>query len=466
MNRLLASLVLLAAGFLATGRADEKLVLGRVAFGSCARQDKPQPIWDPIVAGKPQRFLFLGDNIYGDTKDMEVMREKYALLAKIPGYLKLRAACPILGTWDDHDYGVNDGGADYPKKDESQVQFLDFLGVAKDSPRRAQKGIYHAEVFGPPEKRVQIIVLDTRYFRGPLAKRGTFIRDQGPYVPSTDKTSTMLGEAQWKWLEEQLKVPAKIRILASSIQVVPQDHGWEKWMNLPHERERLYQLLKDTKAAGVIVLSGDRHLAELSVMDAGLGYPLYDLTSSGLNFGSPVWRKLEVNRHRVGTMNAGNNYGAVNIDWDKADPVIALQIRDEVGDVVIQEKITLSLLQPGAYKSKAGAKLVVINEKAMTPDLVKELLKKEVTLEMTVVATGASAKSGMIFLNSATDRKSEDNFTVVLDKKAQEGLKAAGIADARAYFEGKAIAVTGTLSLFNGAPQIVVSDAKQIQGKD
>ncbi len=467
MNRFLLSTTLLGLAALASvGRADETLVLSRIAFGSCAHQGKPQPIWDPIVAGKPQRFLFLGDNIYGDTQDMQVMRDKYALLAKIPGYQKLRAACPILGTWDDHDYGVNDGGAEFPKKDEAQIQFLDFLGLPKDSPRRAQKGVYHAELFGPPEKRTQIIVLDTRYFRGPLAKRGKFIRDEGPYVPSTDKTSTMLGDAQWKWLEEQLKVPAKLRILVSSIQVVPQDHGWEKWMNLPHERERLYTLLKDTKAAGVIVLSGDRHLAELSVMDAGLGYPLYDLTSSGLNFGSPTWRKLEANRHRVATMNMGNNYGAVNIDWDKADPTIALQIRDEAGDVTLSEKIALSLLQPGAYKSKAGAKLVVINDKAMTPELVKELLKKEVTLEMTVVATGASAKSGMIFLNSATDRKSADNFTVVLDKKAQEGLKAAGIADPRTYYEGKAIAVTGTLSLFNGAPQIVVSDAKQIQGKD
>ena len=58
-------------------------------------------------------------------------------------------------------------------------------------------------------------------------------------------------------------------------------------MNFPHERERLYKLLRDTRAGGVVLLSGDRHLAELSVTDAGLGYPLFDLTSSGLNQGSP-----------------------------------------------------------------------------------------------------------------------------------------------------------------------------------
>src|SRR5262249_41922243 len=147
---------------------------------------------------------------------------------------------------------------------------------------------------------------------------------------------TMLGETQWKWLEEQLKVPAKVRLLVSSIQVVAEDHGHEKWMNLPLERERLYKVLRDSKASGVIVLSGDRHLAELSLMDAGIGYPLYDLTSSGLNQGSKKWRRLETNKHRVATMNQGDNFGMVLIDWEKTAPRIRLQIRDVEGEVTIQ----------------------------------------------------------------------------------------------------------------------------------
>src|SRR5437899_1083363 len=154
----------------ASAAANEKQVLSRIAFGSCARQDKPQPIWDAVVAAKPELYLSLGDNIYGDTQDMAVMKKKYDQLAAIPGWQKLKSTCPILATWDDHDYGVNDGGAEYPKKDESQQLFLDFFGIAKDSPRRKQKGVYHAEVFGPPEQRVQVILLDTRYFRSSLKK--------------------------------------------------------------------------------------------------------------------------------------------------------------------------------------------------------------------------------------------------------------------------------------------------------
>jgi len=39
----------------------------RIAFGSCAKHWQPQPIWEAIIAKKPDLFLFLGDNIYGDT---------------------------------------------------------------------------------------------------------------------------------------------------------------------------------------------------------------------------------------------------------------------------------------------------------------------------------------------------------------------------------------------------------------
>ena len=204
-------------------RGDDKLVLTRIAFGSCARQDKPQPIWDAIVAARPDIYLSLGDSIYGDSEDMAVMKKKYDMLAAIKGWQTLKKTCPILATWDDHDYGVNDGGAEYPRKDESQQLFLDFFGIPKDSPRRKQKGVYSAETFGPPDKRVQVILLDTRYFRSPLKRKaGKTPFNEGPYEPSPDTKATMLGEAQWQWLEEQLKVPARVRILVSSIQLVPQ----------------------------------------------------------------------------------------------------------------------------------------------------------------------------------------------------------------------------------------------------
>lgn len=324
--------------------------LSRILFGSCVQQGQPQPIWEKMVAAKPQLTLLIGDNIYGDSADMNVLKQKYAMLGAEPGFQKLKRLAPIMATWDDHDFGVNDGGDDYPQKTESQKVFLDFWGDAASSPRRAREGVYDAKLFGQAGKRVQIILLDTRYFRSPLKICSSCTAGQGRYEPDANPSKTMLGAAQWKWLEEQLRLPADVRIIASSVQVVPEDHGWEKWMNFPLERERLFKLLRETGARGVIFISGDRHLAELSMMDAGLGYPLYDLTSSGLNQASPNWRKYETNRHRVGTMNWGNNFGMIQIDWTKTDPVIALQIYDEEGDINIQRKIRLSTLQPGVIK--------------------------------------------------------------------------------------------------------------------
>ena len=79
--------------------------LDRIAFGSCAEEGDPQTIWAPLVAAKPDLFLFIGDTIYADTEDMAVMKAKYDQFAKEPGYENLVATCPILATWDDHDYG-------------------------------------------------------------------------------------------------------------------------------------------------------------------------------------------------------------------------------------------------------------------------------------------------------------------------------------------------------------------------
>lgn len=317
-----------------------------IAFGSCAYQTRPQPIWDTVLETKPDLFLFIGDNVYADTEDMQVMRDKYAMLAAMPGYQRLVRSTPLMATWDDHDYGVNDGGAEYPKRAESREIFFEFFGEPEDSERRKHEGVYDAKIFGPAGKRVQIILLDTRYFRSPLRRRVPANRALGPYVANTDPRATLLGEEQWRWLEMQLKMPAEIRIIASSIQVVAADHGWEKWMNFPHERRRLFQLIRSTKASGVVFVSGDRHLAELSMMDGGIGYPVYDLTASGMNSGSKEWRPYEVNRHRVGTMNWGDNFGMIKIDWESSDPQISLQIRDRGGDINIQRKISLSTLQP------------------------------------------------------------------------------------------------------------------------
>lgn len=252
-KKLTTKLVLILATFFpGQARLSEEVLplptdqpLHRIAFGSCGKSHLPQPIWNSAVDARPNVFIFAGDNIYADTLDMKVMRAKYSKLAVQPGFRFLLGKVPALATWDDHDYGADDSGADYPMKAASQEIFLDFFGAPKDSQRRATPGVYDAKLAGPAGKRTQLILLDK---------------------------------------------------------------------------------------------------GELSVRDAGVGYPLFDLTASGLTQASREFHFAWPNRYRVANLDWGNNFGMVRVDWDREDPEIRLQILDESGDIAIQRKIPLSLL--------------------------------------------------------------------------------------------------------------------------
>jgi alkaline phosphatase D len=341
-----AAIFVLAAGMASTqSPPPAEPLVRRIAFGSCLGQDGVQPIWDQVLKTKPDVFVFLGDNVYADTVDLVELKAAYAKLGSQPGFQRLKKATRVVATWDDHDYGLNDSGAELPSKEGSKQIFLDFWGVPKDSPRRERDGVYHAEVFGPPGRRVQFVLLDTRYNRSPLVfkENKADLIDGGRYQRNTDPAATILGARQWAWLEEQFRVPAQIRIIASSIQVVDEDYGGETWANFPLERKKLFGLLWRT--TGSLFISGDRHFAELSMMDGEAGYPIYDLTASSLNWSEHVFRMIERNRHRIGVVNRGDNFGLIEIDWEGRDPLLRLKIVDEDGDILLQHKVELSVLR-------------------------------------------------------------------------------------------------------------------------
>jgi alkaline phosphatase D len=316
----------------------------RVLFGSCVKQEFPIPIFQTMTSAPADLAIFLGDNIYADTSDMLVMRAKYDQLAANKEFARLRAAVPILAIWDDHDYGVNDGGAEFPMREAAQKEFLRFWNEPEDSPRHGREGVYDAYIFGPEGKRLQVILLDTRYFRSPL-KTGER-RVGGPYVPDADPSKTMLGDGQWKWLAEQFRKPAELRVIATGIQCIPEAAGQETWSNLPLERTRLFKLIQDTKASGVILVSGDRHWSELSLLSEDVPYPMYELTSSSFNQIHPRGTPTE-NRFRASdTTYHRENYGVISIDWDTIDPTVTMQIRDMEGGVRIERKIGIGELQP------------------------------------------------------------------------------------------------------------------------
>ncbi|MBL8149093.1 MAG: alkaline phosphatase family protein [Blastocatellia bacterium] len=302
----------------------------RLAFGSCSKITLPQPIWRPIINSEPDLWLWLGDIIYADTEDMSEMRRQYDTQKSQPDYAELRKKVPIIGVWDDHDYGLNDGGKEYTKREESQKELLDFLGETPDSPRRKQKGAYWSYTYGEGERQLKVLLLDTRYHRD---------------TPSQD--GDVLGEEQWAWLENELKSStAAVNIIASSIQVIAQEQRFEKWENFPKARKKLFETIKNSGAEGVIIISGDRHIAELSkVEDSSVSYPIYDLTSSGMTHVSNEpehYPWTEPNRYRIGKQFRELNFGIVDIDWNAAK--VSLIVCGPEG-VAIKEDIELSKLK-------------------------------------------------------------------------------------------------------------------------
>lgn len=303
-----------------------------IAFGSCNKQNKAQPFWKEIEKNNPNVFIWGGDNIYSDTDNMDIMKTNYSIQNRNPDYQRLKKSTPILGTWDDHDYGLNDGGVEWKKKKESQQLFLDFLGVSKEDPKRTQEGIYNSKIFEIDKGSIKVIVLDTRYFRSSLKKSN--IKGKR-YQPHQNEEGTVLGEKQWKWLEKELESNySDFVIIVSSIQFLSSEHGFETWGNFPSEVERLKSILVDKAVRNAIILSGDRHISEFSATNVkGLAYPLLDFTSSGLTHSYSNYNG-ESNKYRIGNVIAVPSFGVLKFDLDTY--IVTMQIRGE-NNLVLQE---------------------------------------------------------------------------------------------------------------------------------
>ncbi len=323
--------------------------LTRIAFGSCNHQSASQHMWQQVASANPQLFMMIGDNVYGDNAwdgdaELESLRASYALQASHPEWQRLRAAVPMLATWDDHDYGLNDAGAAFPMRRWSETMFEHFWGSSDVV--RQRPGIYDSVMSGPTGERVQIIMLDTRFFRSNL-NRMDWSRERPPlgvYLPDESDAATVLGAEQWDWLKGELAKPADLRIVVSSIQVLTEAHDYESWENFPKERAKLLEMIGARADSGVVLLSGDRHAAGIyKIDDAPGGGTLWELTSSALNlaFGDGDIAKSsarEPDPKRVTPFFAVENYGLVDIDWGKKQ--VTMTLKGDTSQTLAEQSFT------------------------------------------------------------------------------------------------------------------------------
>ena len=298
-------------------------IVYKLGIGSCVDQDYPTPAWASLEKESINSFFFLGDNIYGDVPSGRldnVILSYEKLNNQMPSWLKNTEKLVI---WDDHDYGLNDAGANYIYKAESQQIYNDAWNIDQNDPRRSREGIYFSELKDIAGKKILIVGLDTRYFRSNLIKIGN------SYKPHKNSNTTILGPIQWQWLEKELSREHDILILASSIQVLATEHRFEKWANIPHERDRLLALLNKLSSK-VLIISGDRHRAGFYKLDN-----IYEFTSSSLNKG--IFPSYESDSLLLGKTYTQNNYGIVQFH----ENTLKLFIKDENMNILESLEIPL-----------------------------------------------------------------------------------------------------------------------------
>ncbi|HPE47939.1 MAG TPA: alkaline phosphatase D family protein [Hyphomonas sp.] len=319
--------------------------LTRILVGSCLDEEKGESEALRTVANTPaDLFLMIGDNVYGDMNgrayvnnqaELDELRESFRDLAARPDFQAVRKAHPMMVAWDDHDMGANDGGRSFPFRRLSERIHERFWGLANKDVG-AWPGTYYSRIFGPVGKRTQIIMLDTRFFRSDLTPTDEYgAKGKERYVPSADPNQDMLGNDQWTWLENQLQKSADLRFIVSSIQVIPTAHGWESWDKLPEEQQRLYRLINETHANGVVFISGDRHTGFLYREEGILPYPAYELTASSFNQ-SFATETDEMDPNQIGAGYPPNNFGSIDIDWE--DGSVTLSIHAEDGHTIEQTR--------------------------------------------------------------------------------------------------------------------------------
>ena len=273
----------------------------KIALGSCLHQDHPAPIWDAVKDNNIDSFFFLGDNIYGDVPSglPWKLKRSYDKQKKVlPSWLMSKQIHVI---WDDHDYGKNDGGGSYRFKEYAQDLYIDFWDIPDNDPRANREGIYYQQLQNINGLRVLFVGLDTRYFRSNIEEKDDV------YLPNLEPDATFLGDKQWEWLKDTLKQEHDLLIMASSIQVLATEHRFEKWSNIPSERNKLLTLLESLDSK-VIVVSGDRHRAGLYQYN-----DITEITASSLN--RPTYSE-ETDSLLLGKTYTENNFGLISIEKD------------------------------------------------------------------------------------------------------------------------------------------------------
>lgn len=288
----------------------------RIAVLGCHKQFEPAPALANYLNIEPDLCLWIGDNVYADAPtNPSFIQTCYDALEAKPAFKKLIKDFDYMATWDDHDFGLNNAGKEYPFKKESKALFREFWNLEQAIPAE-QDGIYYSRTINLRGKKLQVIMLDCRYNRD-----------------APNGSGDVLGEAQWQWLAQELRQPADLRLLVSGFQILlDKDSGSETWDNFPTARQRLFETVRMAQAENVIFLTGDQHYGEVCRLRNALDFDAIELQFAGINqIEDPEFNPLRVSpviqsKHSVAVID-------IQIDSTKEDvPHLLFQIADAMSN--------------------------------------------------------------------------------------------------------------------------------------
>jgi len=287
-----------------------------VAYGSCPKfqDDRVQPIWPVISEFDPDLFFWIGDNIYGDTLDPDILREEYRRQRDVHGLQPLLHNVPHLAIWDDHDFALNNHDRENPIKHEALEVFKDYwANPAYGLPETP--GVFFTYSYG----KVDFFFLDGRFYRDP---------NTDPDTPQ----KTMLGATQFEWLKQELAASDAVFkvIVSGSGFSKAKGEGGDSWSAFLHERDRLFDFIRDREVTGIVMLSGDTHWGAINVIpwsEKG-GYDYYDLVSSPLAQRNPdSWLHKRPERRIRPVYFKGSSVGIIDFIFDD-EPRLMYRIID------------------------------------------------------------------------------------------------------------------------------------------
>lgn len=309
----------------------------RIALGSCTYVNEPvydRPgtpygggleIFRSIARMKPDAMLWLGDNVYLRESDWYTrtgILARYTNSRGIPELQPLLASTHHYATWDDHDFGPNNSDRSWIHKDKSLDAFKLFWGNPTYGVD-GKPGVTTMFQWGD----VEFFLLDDRYYRTPNDRDSTGSR-------------TFLGAHQLQWIIDALTASAApFKIVAVGGQMMSPAAEFENFATYPAERDALIAAITRENIPGVVFLSGDRHLTELTRLERPGTYPLYDITVSPLS--ATAFANGKANAASVpGTLVNQRNFALLDFSGPRADRSMKISVHDTAGALLWTRTIT------------------------------------------------------------------------------------------------------------------------------